>query len=210
VGSGLFVADCFMRMVMAFARPIPSMLNSRAVARRWRSFAARVRSFPAAGFLRAGAMNARISVSMLGRRRIDTISAETALSRSSGRVSLVTRIRFGALPRGEQANRAPRPLRRSTTTGGSAALTVASTPRAVLFIDGVRVGQTPITGRKLTVGPCVSNPCGAEGLSDQTRDHYRGRDASYPAQLRARAEYSALGAEALLVGEGMARPRPPL
>jgi hypothetical protein len=41
----------------------------------------------------------------------------------------------------------PKETRRRTITLG-----VTSKPRATLFIDGTRIGQTPVTGRKLTVG----------------------------------------------------------
>jgi serine/threonine protein kinase len=38
------------------------------------------------------------------------------------------------------------------TARRSIALSIKSTPRATVFIDGARVGETPITGRALTVG----------------------------------------------------------
>jgi hypothetical protein len=40
----------------------------------------------------------------------------------------------------------PKETRRTIT------LTVTSTPRATVFIDGARIGETPISGRALTVG----------------------------------------------------------
>jgi hypothetical protein len=45
-----------------------------------------------------------------------------------------------------QQGRAKETRRRTTT------LSITSTPRATVYIDGARVGETPITGRTLTVG----------------------------------------------------------
>ncbi len=38
------------------------------------------------------------------------------------------------------------------STRRTASLSITSTPRATVLIDGVRVGETPISGRALTVG----------------------------------------------------------
>jgi hypothetical protein len=44
------------------------------------------------------------------------------------------------------------PARQRETARRTARLSVTSTPRATLYIDGARVGLTPVTGRTLTVG----------------------------------------------------------
>jgi hypothetical protein len=58
----------------------------------------------------------------------------------------------GDSSRSSKAAPAPASTRSTPAKRRTALLSVTSTPRAALFIDGKRIGQTPVDGRALTVG----------------------------------------------------------
>jgi hypothetical protein len=77
-----------------------------------------------------------------GGLRAQRRAAEQAAERAAARATQVVAKAAAVIPQGASKETA----RRSTT------LSVTSNPRATVFIDGARVGETPIKGRALTVG----------------------------------------------------------
>jgi serine/threonine protein kinase len=77
-----------------------------------------------------------------GGLRAQRRTAERAVERAAERATQVVAKAAAVIPQGGPKE----PARRSIT------LSITSTPRATVFIDGARIGETPITGRTLTVG----------------------------------------------------------
>ncbi|MDQ3998165.1 MAG: PEGA domain-containing protein, partial [Gemmatimonadota bacterium] len=68
------------------------------------------------------------------------------------RRTLARAAQVAAKPAARSAAVVPQGRPKATERRRSITLSVTSTPRATVFIDGARVGETPITGRALTVG----------------------------------------------------------